>query len=56
MAADDVKLIYCVCFKKVRVIIRIIINNENMHFDGRKYKTLSLVQMHDNSFISLYIR
>ena len=33
-----------------------IINNENVHFYQVIYKTLSLVQKHDNSFISLYKR
>ena len=40
----------------VPAIIKMIINNENMHFYGGKSKTLSLVQKHDNNFMSLYKR
>ena len=38
----------------VPAIIKMIINNENVHFYQGKSKTLSLVQKDDNNFISIY--
>ena len=37
----------------VPAIIKMIINNENVHFYQGKSKTLSLVQKHDNSLFHL---